>query len=85
MSPFYATCGAAGDRVRQAIVGPLRREALLGEGEAAATAKEFYKTIAAEDANAKFTTEVFWLTIRAVRLCFKSGTLLLLPLLQLLH
>ncbi|CDI81697.1 ubiquitin conjugation factor, putative [Eimeria acervulina] len=70
VSPFYATCGSASDTVRQAVAGPLRREALLGEGEAAAAAKQFYKTIAADDANAKFTSEIFWLTIRAVRLCF---------------
>ena len=81
VSPFYATCGSASDTVRQAVAGPLRREALLGEGEAAAAAKQFYKTIAADDANAKFTSEIFWLTIRAVRLCFKSDDILLLLLL----
>ena len=71
VSPFYATCGSSGDTTRIAVAGPLRREALMGEGETAAAAKAFYKTIAADDANSRFTTEIFWLTIRAVRLCFK--------------
>ncbi|CDJ68181.1 ubiquitin conjugation factor, putative [Eimeria necatrix] len=70
LSPFYVTCGPSSDALRLAVAGPLRREALLGEGEAVAAAKAFYQTIAADDANSKFTAEVFWLTIRAVRLCF---------------
>ncbi|XP_026193300.1 ubiquitin conjugation factor E4 [Cyclospora cayetanensis] len=72
VSPFYATCGSAEDSARLLVSGPLRREALLGEDETVAFARKFYAQIAAQDADAKFTTEVFWLAIRAVRLCFNS-------------
>ncbi|OEH79501.1 ubiquitin conjugation [Cyclospora cayetanensis] len=72
VSPFYATCGSAEDSARLLVSGPLRREALLGEDETVAFARKFYAQIAAQDADAKFTTEVFWLAIRAVRLCFNA-------------
>ncbi|KAL8436354.1 hypothetical protein Efla_005980 [Eimeria flavescens] len=70
VSPFYGTCKAEGDAARGAIAASLQTESLLGDEETAAAARDFYNSIATQEANAKFTTEIFWLAIRSIRLCF---------------
>lgn len=62
----------------QRLLGSLAQDARLGEEDALEAAEAFWKESLSKDNSApKFSTEVFWLTLRGVRLCFKSDARLL--------